>query len=478
MYQFIASGGGDGTIALSHASGALLGTLVSDPAGGAVLALAFSAGSRYVVAGGMARSVQVWDLKTRSMVKSFDDGHAQQVTRIVFTPSDKAVVSGDAAGVLLVHSLVHSREMARLEPPSPAAITDIGFSPFKKSLLAATHDDGSFRLWNVSSGAEHAVFPAAHDGPASGLAFSPVNHLLCTTVGHDKRIVFYDVFEKKIVKVIHAPVPLSCIAFLDDGFTLVVGTTAGSVLVYNLKARSSAPATTLQAHPGSSVAAIDVENTVSGKRSSARPGASAGASAALTAGGASAGPATAPVASSAPPPAARRERASPARTSAYSAYANMDMFSPLKGSAAPRGARTSHSPPRHAGLPPSRAAVEPRSPPHSPPRSPSAPGSRGMPSTYTAAASKIQNALQSYASPARAPEDVPASEAYGYTSPSSSLNLHVDMLRQFQVQQAEIVALLEKYSSRGAAAAAEPVASTAPPPSSAVASFFRTVSQQ
>ena len=75
------------------------------------------------------------------------------------------------------------------------------FSPFRKSLLAAAGDDGSVHIWNTTAGEVSASFRNSHHAPATGLAFSPVNHLLLTSCGLDCRIVFYDIAEGKTVKV-------------------------------------------------------------------------------------------------------------------------------------------------------------------------------------------------------------------------------------------------------------------------------------
>lgn len=77
------------------------------------------------------------------------------------------------------------------------AVREIQFSHFKKSLLGAVSDDGALNLWDSNTKKLSTSFASDHKGPATGLSFSPMNDMLLCSVGLDKRIVFYDVQQKK-----------------------------------------------------------------------------------------------------------------------------------------------------------------------------------------------------------------------------------------------------------------------------------------
>ena len=57
---------------------------------------------------------------------------------------------------------------------------------------------------------------------------------MCSS-GYDRRILFYDINEKKIVKRLETDYPLTALGFSPDGFTLAAGTLSGEVLVYDLR---------------------------------------------------------------------------------------------------------------------------------------------------------------------------------------------------------------------------------------------------
>lgn len=67
-----------------------------------------------------------------------------------------------------------------------------------------------------------------HTAAACGVAFSPLNHLLLCSAGLDRRIRFYDTKEKSLVKDIETDEPLTSLSFNTDGFTIAVGTLAGT----------------------------------------------------------------------------------------------------------------------------------------------------------------------------------------------------------------------------------------------------------
>lgn len=79
------------------------------------------------------------------------------------------------------------------------AIRQLQYSYFKKSLLGAVSDDGCVNLWDCNTRQLVHSFKDIHKAPAMGLAFSPLNEMLLTSVGLDKRIVCYDVQGNSLV---------------------------------------------------------------------------------------------------------------------------------------------------------------------------------------------------------------------------------------------------------------------------------------
>lgn len=118
------------------------------------------------------------------------------------------------------------------------AIKDLKYSPFKKALLGSCSDGGIVELWDTASRTPYTSWKQ-HTAPVTSIQFSPVNHMLFTSVGLDQHIFFYDVQDKKLivllalltecrmVKAINAFAPLTSLAFMDNGYTIAIGTSQG-----------------------------------------------------------------------------------------------------------------------------------------------------------------------------------------------------------------------------------------------------------
>jgi WD40 repeat protein len=72
----------------------------------------------------------------------------------------------------------------------PRPVNSVAFSA-DGSLLAAGSDDGTVRLWNMSTGAPVGEPMSGHLGPVYGVAFSPVGSLLASS-GEDGTVRFWD----------------------------------------------------------------------------------------------------------------------------------------------------------------------------------------------------------------------------------------------------------------------------------------------
>ena len=96
---------------------------------------------------------------------------------------------------LVVNAFIHS--FIQIWLLLVQTIRDVGYSFFKKSLLAAASDDGSLTLWDTNTNKLVTSFGDAHNAPTTALSFSPLNNLLLASSGLDKRVVCYDVNGKR-----------------------------------------------------------------------------------------------------------------------------------------------------------------------------------------------------------------------------------------------------------------------------------------
>jgi WD40 repeat protein len=79
------------------------------------------------------------------------------------------------------------------------------------------------QLWDTAQSTRLTQF-TQHKGCIKGLAFSSVNELLLCSAGTDKLLLFYDIQANKLVKSMACEAPLCSLDFMNDGFTVAVGT--------------------------------------------------------------------------------------------------------------------------------------------------------------------------------------------------------------------------------------------------------------
>ncbi|XP_030828961.1 protein NEDD1-like [Strongylocentrotus purpuratus] len=215
--------------------------------------LSMNSTSRYLVCGGKNKLVSIWDLKNKKLKRTYKE-HRDSVSCVLFNWNDSYLASGSASGEILLHNVVSGQPGSPMVASNGQTIRDVGYSFFKKSLLAAASDDGSLTLWDTNTSKLVTSFSDAHNAPTTALSFSPLNNLLLASSGLDKRVVCYDVNGRSVIKTMTVESPLTSLSFMQDGATLAAGSTRGKIYVFDLR-MGSAPLKTLNAHK-SSVQAI------------------------------------------------------------------------------------------------------------------------------------------------------------------------------------------------------------------------------
>ncbi|XP_041457749.1 protein NEDD1-like [Lytechinus variegatus] len=215
--------------------------------------LSINSTSRYMVCGGKNKLISIWDVKNKKLKRTYKE-HRDSVSCVIFNWNDSYLASGSASGEILLHNVVSGQPGSPMLVSNGQTVRDVGYSYFKKSLLAAASDDGSLTLWDTNTSKLVTSFSDAHNAPATALSFSPLNNLLLASSGLDKRVVCYDVNGRSVIKTMAVESPLTSLSFMQDGATLAAGSTRGKIYVFDLR-KGSSPLNTLNAHK-SSVQAI------------------------------------------------------------------------------------------------------------------------------------------------------------------------------------------------------------------------------
>ncbi|HEX4589203.1 MAG TPA: WD40 repeat domain-containing protein, partial [Gemmataceae bacterium] len=152
-------------------------------ADGVLLALAYAADGTLwsVEEPGLLRQ---WDKSGRLLVRHF---LSDIETLWAFGPRAELLVS--ASDDLVVWEVAGQREIASL--PQPSWVTAVAFHPNKR-VIATGHDDGSVRVWDLTSGVpSHGKELSNHRQPISALAFNADGSLLAGA-SEERKIVVWD----------------------------------------------------------------------------------------------------------------------------------------------------------------------------------------------------------------------------------------------------------------------------------------------
>ena len=216
---------------------------------GGIDCISLSLGSRYLACAGDDGIVRVWDLKLKKTVRTIKDhasfadlhsgGEASQrkLKSVCFSLDDSCVASGGESGIVMVHNLRSNKRVALLRPPAAGSHTyglrSIHCSPHTAHELAACYENGHVIVWDTKAQREKATFSNAHRATATSVCYSPTQPSRLVSVGLDKRIVFYDASNGgKKVKMMLAKEPLTAVSFSPCGMYVAAGSVAGSVYIY------------------------------------------------------------------------------------------------------------------------------------------------------------------------------------------------------------------------------------------------------
>lgn len=168
---------------------------------GPITGLSIDGAGRWLVSASEDRTLRRWDLRAIDPGASAAvlRGHDATIVATAIDPAGRWAVSGDVAGALRVWSLEDGAETAARRDAHEATITGLVFEP--AGTLFSASDDRTIRRWRIGEGGElHGA--ARFEGGTSGL---------------------------------------TCLVQTPDGDHLAAGATDGSIALWDLRARTSAP---------------------------------------------------------------------------------------------------------------------------------------------------------------------------------------------------------------------------------------------
>jgi WD40 repeat protein len=203
-----------------------------------VRSVTFSPDGGTLATGSADNLVILWDV-ARGEKKRVLRGHANYANSVVFSPDGRTLASGSGDKTVIVWDVAKG-EKKRVLRGHTGAVTSVAFSPDGKT-LASGSEDAAVRLWDVAARqgpnslqqTPSRILGRKHTEPVQSVAFAPDGKTLAAA--HDDGTVrLWDLAtkrEKHLIKSGRSPIDI--VAFSPDGRALITGTKDGTVKVWD-----------------------------------------------------------------------------------------------------------------------------------------------------------------------------------------------------------------------------------------------------
>jgi WD40 repeat protein len=142
---------------------------ITIPAGGP-FAIAVSPDGRYLYTGGWGTEVEVWDIASGALIRSFGE-KSRGANMLALSPDGSLLVSaGVFSDPMILWDTASGRQVRTFSGHTDGVLA-LAFTPDGKVLVSASRDD-TIRLWNVGGGNPLAVL-TGHTMAATGVSVSP-----------------------------------------------------------------------------------------------------------------------------------------------------------------------------------------------------------------------------------------------------------------------------------------------------------------
>uniref|UniRef100_T1IUY7 U-box domain-containing protein n=1 Tax=Strigamia maritima TaxID=126957 RepID=T1IUY7_STRMM len=248
-----------------------------------------SNGSRLATAG-EDDCIIVWDLNTRSLLKSLE-GHEATVTAVSFTPDGSYLISGSNNCDLALWPVSYGGDqwLYRTLEAHDLGVLCASFSPTfilsdeegckepgnNTFLLASGGNDCLVRLWHVKTGelnsVEQQLQLEGHSANVFSCKFSADGSILATTAG-DKTVIIWDPLQGAILQKLERHTRyVTCCAFTSDGRHLATGSNDKTVIIWKLHRGSNTISVPVERQRPSQAVTVDFQTAQSAFKLSSLP---------------------------------------------------------------------------------------------------------------------------------------------------------------------------------------------------------------
>ncbi|XP_032889372.1 periodic tryptophan protein 2 homolog [Amblyraja radiata] len=196
-----------------------------------MVALSYSPDAQYIVTGGDDGKVKVWNTRSGLCTVTFTD-HSSGVTAVTFNATGYVVVSASLDGTVRAFDLHRYRNFRTFTSPRLAQFSCLALDPSGEIVCAGSRDSFQVFVWSMQSGRLLDVLDG-HEGPVSGLSFSPTQGLLASA-SWDKTVKLWDMQDSwKTKETLRLSADGLAVSFRPDGGELAVATLDGHITLWD-----------------------------------------------------------------------------------------------------------------------------------------------------------------------------------------------------------------------------------------------------
>ena len=229
----LASASGDDSIRLwDITSGQLKNTLTGHT--GVVSSVAFSPDGLSLASAFSDGSIRLWDI-TSGQLKNTLTGHTSRVSSVAFSPDGLTLASASASSIdsIRLWDITSGQQLKTTLTGHTNGANIVAFSPDSLSLASASND-GSIRLWDITSGQLKNTL-TGHTGWVSSVAFSP-DGLTLASASIDQSIRLWDITSGQLKNTLTGHTyEASSVAFSPDGLTLASASEDDSIRLWDIR---------------------------------------------------------------------------------------------------------------------------------------------------------------------------------------------------------------------------------------------------
>lgn len=195
--------------------------------------LAYSPSGMYVASGGEDGKVKVWNTLNGQCFVTFNE-HTAAITGLQFKSNSQVVCSSSLDGTARAFDLNRYRNFRTFTTPQPVQFSCLCLDSSGDLVAAGGFDVFDIFVWSMQTG--HLLQTlSGHEGPISGLAFTPKSTPVLASSSWDKNVRTWDVFDGKNSKeTYNLNSDVLTVCFRPDGKVIAASTLNAQIVFINI----------------------------------------------------------------------------------------------------------------------------------------------------------------------------------------------------------------------------------------------------